>query len=113
LVASVLRAETQEGTPPEKIEERRTFWLEKAAGDTVDELRQRIVDKNLANEGDLELANIIIPATKAQHDLWKTFCKDDLIRAYCETQSPGKILELAITEAKAEWMAQANEQLKG
>ena len=83
-------------------------YIEDAKTMTIPQLREKIAKSDLnIDADDLEYDLIQVPATKAQKKLFQEFTSNPQVRAYCGTDSPATILERAIQEAEAEWIARA------
>jgi len=81
--------------------------MESAKTDTIPQLRERIAKKNLAQPDELEWDVFQVNLTKAQKKFLQSFIDNPQVRAYCETTSPGTILERAISEVIGEWEIRA------
>lgn len=77
--------------------------LEHARTDTIPQLRERIERQGLSDADETVWDVITIPVTRAQKDFFSGFLKNPQVRAYCESESAGIILERAISEVIGEW----------
>ena len=78
--------------------------MEHAKTDTVPQLRERMARMGLVGStDDIEWDIIQFSVTKTQKRMMQEFLTNPRVRAYCETESPGVILERAIQEAMGEW----------
>lgn len=109
VLASALQRDIDSGMSPEKVQETREFWVKAAENSTVEELKQRIYDKALADQGSLDLVSLTITVTKPVKQHWQAFWTDASIRAYCGSEAPGSILERAMQECESEWLARAGD----
>lgn len=81
--------------------------IEVAKNTTVLQLRERIARSDMGiEEDDLEFDLLQFQVTKTQKKLIQSFVNNPQVRAYCETQSAGMILERAIQECVGEWQIQ-------
>lgn len=107
VLASALQREIQPGMDQEKIQEKRDFWVKAAENSTVEELKQRVYDKGLAEQDSLDLVTLLITVPKPVKEHWQEFWTDPEIRAYCGSEAPGSILERLMQECTLEWKATA------
>lgn len=77
--------------------------IEAAKGQTYHQLLQVAADKANLPAGDILRTTILIPATKSQGKMWREFTEDPQVRAYCQTEDPGRILEYLMAEVMSEW----------
>jgi len=80
--------------------------IEQAKGQTYSQLLQTVAEKANLPAGEVLRSVIAIPCTKAVHAMWKRFLEDPRVRAKCQTEDPGAILEYAMAEALSTWSAE-------
>jgi hypothetical protein len=82
--------------------------MESAKTDTIPQLRERIARSGLqVQAGDIEWDLLQVTMTKTQKQLAQSFLSNPRVRAYCESDSPGMILERMIQEVSEEWQVRA------
>ncbi len=74
---------------------------------TIPEIRQHIERQGLADADETIYDVLTIPVTRAQKNFWNSFVQNPQVRAYCESESAGIILERAISEVMNEWSIEA------
>ena len=109
VLASALQRDIDPGMTAEAVQEKRDYWVKAAENSTVEELKQRIYDKNLADQDSLDLVTLTINVTKPVKDHWHEFWTDPDIRAFCGSEAPGSILERMMQECSGEWKARARD----
>lgn len=77
--------------------------IEAAKTQTYSQLLQTATEKANLPAGDVLRSVIAIPCTKSIHAMWKRFLEDPRVRAKCQTEDPGTILEYAMAEALSTW----------
>lgn len=82
--------------------------VDAAKTDTIPQLRERIARQGLVGSAaDLEWDVLQVNMTRTQKRVVQQFLQNPQVRAYCETESAGTILERAIAEVTSEWEIQA------
>ena len=82
--------------------------IEAAKSETIPQLRERIARSGINIEsGDLEWDSLVLSVTKTQKQRVQEFFSNPQVRAYCNTESPGMILERLVEECSEEWRIQA------
>ena len=109
VLASALQRSISDGMPAEVVQEKREFWVKAAESSTVEELKQRIYDQGLAEQGDLDLTSLTINVTRPVKEHWMKFWTDPDVRGYCGSEAPGSILERAMQECEGEWKARSGD----
>lgn len=75
---------------------------------TMPQLRERMARSNMGvDEGDLQYDVLQITVTKNQKVIVGRFLANPQVRAYCESESAGTILERMVQEVAEEWRIQA------
>lgn len=92
----------------ETSKETQKVLMEAAKTDTIPQLRERIARSNLqVQSGDITWDVLQVTVTQTQKRLIQQFMSNPLVRAYCESESPGMILERMIQEVSEEWSIRA------
>lgn len=82
--------------------------IDAAKTDTIPELRERIARSGVQfAAGDLEWDMIQLSVTKTQKKMFQEFVNNPQVRAYCESESPGMIVQRMIEEVGEEWRIQS------
>ena len=82
--------------------------IESAKTDTIPQLRERIARAENLEPGDLQWDVFQLNVTKTQKRLIQEFLANPQVRAYCETDSAGLILERMVQEVSEEWRIRAS-----
>lgn len=77
--------------------------IEAAKTQTYSQLLQVAAERANLPPGEVLRTIITIAASKAQGKMWREFVENPKVRAKCETEDAGTILEYAIAEALATW----------
>lgn len=82
--------------------------MESAKTDTIPQLKERIARSSLqVQTGDMTWDLLQITVTQSQKQFVQAFLNNPRVRAYCESESPGMILQRMIEEVASEWEIQA------
>ncbi len=79
------------------------MYLKAAQEHTLDQLKDILANNGVLPREDSDFATITILTTKGIKKMWTDAVSDPQIRAYCQTDDPGVILECLLSETLCEW----------
>jgi hypothetical protein len=80
--------------------------IEAAKSQTFSQLLHVAAEKANLPPGDVLHTTIEIRVTKSQGKMWREFCENPQVRAHCQTEAPGLILEYMMEEVMSEWCSE-------